>query len=931
MKKPYAIIVSCLKGFLILLLGLYSFICAAQTGQRIYFSSITSSVNTGQDYSPWLNDNVDSLVQDVWQNNFIWVDLTLKLTQHSIINSFSFYDYEGVFTDAPDSIYALNGTTKTFLGTFTGPNYMVFDGFTLTTPVEADAIIIHKYSNNIPQKVDIFGTPDGPPVAATPDTAATAPDTTAAPAVTDSTLVKIPIDTTRWYQLNNVSNGLGALFDGNLTAQVNTGYGKLISNFDAYYPVAPGEKIDLYKIRFFSYEGSLGAYPMTVAVIDSTGTRTNIATFVGGVYNSWVGPYPGDTTLMLTQPVKNVKYIVINSWYGYPTEMELYGHYTAGADTTPVVKKSYPLNQYFGVNAFEWNFEDPNNPLVVSTTLLNMVKSFTQVRHYMDWEKLESNQGEYTFNPVHSGGWNYDAIYKACKNDKIAVLADLKTLPDWLVATYPADQQDSENVPVPYGSDFTDPNSYILQAKVAFQYVARYGGNTAVSSSLLSVDTTIRWTDDPENTVQKGLGLIKYIECDNERDKWWKGRKAYQTSYEYAANLSAFYDGNKNTMGPGVGVKNADPNIQVVMGGLASADPSYVHGMIEWCKQHRGYNADGSVNLCWDIINYHFYSNDATPEGTPTTGVAPELSGTMKTAQAFLTMAHQYAGDMPVWVTESGYDHNQASTQRAPFIGSKTALTVEADWILRTSLLYARAGIQRTFFYEMYDDNAANPTQYSSSGLINDNATRRTAAVYLYEVNQQFGNYSYLKSLNSNPVVDQYQLNSQPMYVLYVPDQVGRTASYSLDMGSADSAAIYNPLLNESYMTCTKVKLTGGKLTVNVTETPTFIVPYGTAVATLQSTALHIDTNTAFDNSIKLYPNPSVKYVTVAFNNKNLNNVTIKVSDVNMGKVYQTYTAPKSSDAFSQTLDITNVPMGVYIVQVMQGSQATTRKVIKTF
>ena len=46
-------------------------------------------------------------------------------------------------------------------------------------------------------------------------------------------------------------------------------------------------------------------------------------------------------------------------------------------------------------------------------------------------------------------------------------------------------------------------------------------------------------------TREIGLNLIKYVECENERDKWWKGRRAYQTLAEYAANLSAFYDGHK--------------------------------------------------------------------------------------------------------------------------------------------------------------------------------------------------------------------------------------------------------------------------------------------------------------------------------------------------------------------------------------------------
>src|SRR5207244_8269143 len=136
------------------------------------------------------------------------------------------------------------------------------------------------------------------------------------------------------------------------------------------------------------------------------------------------------------------------------------------------------------------------------------------------------------------------------------------------------------------------------QAKLGFQFAARYGNNPYVSSTLLSVNTATRWAGDPANAIRKGLNLVKYVECDNERDKWWKGRKAYQTGREYAANLSAFYDGNKQKLGAAIGVKNADPNMQVVTGGLASANTDYIRGMIDWCKEFRGYKSNGAVNLC---------------------------------------------------------------------------------------------------------------------------------------------------------------------------------------------------------------------------------------------------------------------------------------------------------------------------------------------
>ena len=912
-----------LSRAIVLLLCLYSLNSLAQTEQRIRFTSISSSINTGQDYTPWLNDDTTSLVQDVWQNNFIWVDLTLPLTQRSTITRLSFYDYTGVFTDAPDSIYAIDGSKKTLLCTFTGPGYMVWDDYPLDSGIEATALLIHKYSNNIPQKVDIFGYPDS----------ATTPPVTAP---VDTNIVQIPIDTTRWYQLNDVSNGLGGLFDGNLTNTVNVGYGLLIPNFDAYYPVLPGEHIDLTAIKFYNYEGGLGPYPLTVSVIDSTGTRTQIATYNGGGYMTWDGPTPGSPGFNLTTPMNNVKYIVITAWYQYPTEVQFFGRYTPPPAQTPVVPKAYPLSQYLGINGFEWDFENGNTPLVITPTMLTAMESFTGFRHYMDWNKLESTQGEYTFNPVHSGGWNYDAIYAACKANNIFVLADLKTQPAWMTATYPANMQDSENVPVLYGADFTDPNSYLLQAKVAFQYAARYGANGSVSSSLLSVDPSIRWTDDPPNQVEKGTALVHYIECDNERDKWWKGRIAYQTSYEYAANMSAFYDGNMNTMGPGVGVKNADPTMQVVMGGLASADPSYVHGMIEWCKQHRGYRSDGSVNVCWDIINYHFYSNNGVSGGVATTGVAPEKSNAMKTAQAFLAMSHQFAGDMPVWVTESGYDITSGSPQQAPPIGSKTSQMVQADWILRTALLYARAGIQRSFYYEAYDDNSASPVQYASSGLLNADFSTRPSANYLIQLNNTFGNYVYKQTLSSDPLVDEYQDSAKIMYALTIPDQVGRTGTYNLSLGGADSAYIYTPSPTGNAMTFSAVKLTNGALTVNVTETPTFVRPVGNVTLPISPGNPYLgdglaqkDSTNSAAAAISIYPNPTAKYITVAFSNSNLGNVTIKVMDAGIGKAYINNTYQKYGAAFSQMIDIGSLPRGVCLVQIIQGSKVIVKKVVK--
>jgi hypothetical protein len=745
---------------------------------------------------------------------------------------------------------------------------------------------------------------------------------------------KIPIDAKRWYQLNNVSNGLQGLFDGVTDVNVETGWGKVLPRYDAYYPLLDGESMMLESLRFYDFTGTCTDNPMTLSIITDQWQRIPIATFTGEQYAAWVGPYPnrsttGNTQFKLDQPISNARYLVINTYGAFPTEIELYGSYTPSNQVvTPAPAKAVKLRDMLGVNAYEWNFEDGNTPWQINEAKMNVVKSFTGIRHYMDWNKLESNPGDFSYNPTLSGGWNYDAIYERCKAEGIEVLACLKTIPDWMVATYPEDQRDSENTPVRFGKDFSDPNSYLEQAKAGFQYMARYGSNPNVNPALLSVNSTPRWTGDTPNTIKVGLGLIKYIECDNERDKWWKGRKAYQTAREYAANLSAFYDGHKNTMGPGVGVKNADQNVKVVIGGLASASSGadYLKGMIDWCKEFRGYKADGTVNLCWDIINYHMYSDNtsSSQSGNSTRGAAPEVTPINRIADDFRQTAHRQSYDMPVWITEAGYDVNQGSPLRAIPIGNKSALETQGDWILRTALFYARQGIEKLFFYQLYDDNTGGG-MFGTSGLANgDNLTRRPAADYLYQTNKLFGDYVYKETLARDPFVDRYEKAGSSAYVLVVPDEVGRIASYTLDLGNATQARIYRPKVGSNDMDMQVVNTNQGKVQLTVTETPMFVMagaPNARVAAVAEVKSL--------DEAIRVYPNPTANLVTIQATRASAEPISVNVLSIGMRHVQRPTQITETAGHFSGQIDLTHLPAGTYLLEVKQGGERVVRKVVK--
>lgn len=1115
--------------------------------------SITSDHPTGQDYTSWLNDDLNDLVANVWSpENLKYVDVVLRLRVTRTISQISLYDFEGTFDKNPAYIYALNSSERTLLGTFTSESYKRFVDLQLKTPVIADALVIHKYGNNIPQKVQIWGTPVTPGITYRPvpgkieaesfssmsgvDTEPTRdmdggqgvgwidtgdwmeyqlnvakpgsyllkfrvaiPYTTAAleirsdkqplhdvvtlpkssgwqnwstvtvpvqlvsgnqsfrltavhgnwnfnwfevveqdgssnppadkiqsvisfaplpekltgdapfalvasgnnqvtpitfrstnpsvisvahdgatwkarvtgagtayiiasqegsahytPArsVTRTQVVngpvtlerKIPINPVHWYQLNNVGDattkttGLRQLTDSLVDQAVFMGWSKLLPNYDSYYQFRNLSGVRISRIRFYDGEGSFPDKPFRLyARASVTSQPVLLATFTGEKYAEWV-------EFRLPSPVL-AEYLVVNSWSGFPTEMELYGDFTPTPLPVLAPRKAVQLKDMFGVNSFVWDFMqneiEKSEHHKIYEPKMALMQAFSQYRDYVDWGKIEPTEGIYTFDHTQDGGWNYDVMYQRLKAEGKEVVACLKTVPDWfLQKNYPADQRDNENVPASYWSNRMDPASYSAQARAAFQFAARYGSTKVDMRLLAGVKTGVVWPTDPASpvmTVKTGLNYIRYMECDNERDKWWKGRKAYQTGYEYAANLSAFYDGHKGSLGEGTGVKNADPHMQVVIGGIASTETDYIRAIIDWCKEFRGYKADGMVDLCFDVINYHMYANDvqSSQNGYPTRGAAPEVSGAGEAADAFVALAREHG--VAVWITETGYDINPNSPIRAVPIGSKSTLEVQADWILRTALLNARHGIARTFFYQTYDEHIDSWVQFASSGLL-DNSTwkRKPAADYLFQVSKLLGAYAYKETISSAPLVDRYEHQGQPAYALVVPDETGKTIPYSLDLGSADSAIIYTPQAGSDAMKQEPVALTSGKLTFTVTETPVFVIPLSgdrEITGTHQRAGLikAEPVNEAKNNKrnfLKVFPNPAGDFVNILFESKESSDVEVELYDVS-GQVHQRFVQPKREGLFSARLDLRGLNYGHYFIMVKQENIVLTEKVIK--
>jgi len=324
---------------------------------------------------------------------------------------------------------------------------------------------------------------------------------------------------------------------------------------------------------------------------------------------------------------------------------------TTGNPTPPPPPKPRQLplfKDFIGTNGF--NDDDPNKLAAVGV-----------VREYQTWGWSEGNgqpgyvgypHSKNEFDPDGYAGppFRFDTFYRACKNVSVKVhQCMMRTAPyihkntpneeDWKPLT--VEQMNTPGVS-------TNPLSYAPHGDHAWQLAARYG-RTRVDVGLLKLG------DNQNKTT--GADLLEYIEFWNEQDKWWLGREAYFSPYEYAAMLSADYDGHAGIMGNTIGVKNADPTMKVVMGGIAQLNLDWVKSLRIWSLYNR---KDGKFPA--EAINFHHYSNDVGGQGgTATTGISPEDDHLKERVQAIVQWRNIYLPGVEVWFSGLFFSMNEPS------------------------------------------------------------------------------------------------------------------------------------------------------------------------------------------------------------------------------------------------------------------------------
>lgn len=469
-----------------------------------------------------------------------------------------------------------------------------------------------------------------------------------------------------------------------------------------------------------------------------------------------------------------------------------------------VAKTAYPLfGKFMGVNAF---VDDP----------IGLLSPFGTVREYHPWFSWNQQvKKQIVFSPTEQG-FNFDILYSNFKNAGILGIPVLQQSAKWLTGN-----DKSEAKPVPLGADTYNPASYLDHAQFIFQYAARYGGTKVDNARLVLAKNQER---------KSGLNTLQYFENWNEQDKWWKGKESYFSPYEYAAMSSADFDGHVGTMGKDVGIKNADQDAKLVIGGLADPNIDYIKALKFWCDHNR------NGQFIWSVINIHYYCNDGGGQFQSFNGISPEQDNLREKLAVFTDYRNKYLPGVELWLSEFGYDVKDDSKQRVHPIGSMNAEQVQAAWLVRSFLAISAAGIDKAHQYMIRDTDGSGT--YASSGLYywkKDNGKKeaqlRPAWYYLSTLQRLLGSYRFeneIASGNKNVRIYAFVSPSNPskkVFALWCTTSEDlKVNAFSFPLGNSSGNVFQISLADKKGGgAIQKLAIADGNLQLDVSEVPVFV------------------------------------------------------------------------------------------------------------
>jgi hypothetical protein len=480
-----------------------------------------------------------------------------------------------------------------------------------------------------------------------------------------------------------------------------------------------------------------------------------------------------------------------------------------GATSSPdggVVPQGTIIGSFMGVNA-------------LITDALADLAPIGVVREYHNWGWLGNNYNDSAYpNTLYTPNlpdfsWDWDGFFSGLKAMGSSGFPAVQGKASWV---------SNGAIPPAEGSP-TAAASYVAHGDTMFQIAARWG-STKVADALLKLESN--------QTRSSGLGTVQYFEDFNEQDN-----ASGFTGDVFAAMASADYDGDEGRLGKTIGVKNADPNAKLVMGGLSGrygSGNTWVDSITKFLDAGRTWSTAHRTDKTFpaDVVNVHYYSFGP---GAPAPALSPEADGVQAKLAAVVAYRDQYLPGKPVWWTEFGYDTYANSILHAPALGSNSAFVVQGQWLVRDLLAALAAGIDRATLFEL-DDTCTPPSsdcdvQFATSGILATGSMRKPAWYFLSAFRARLETQAYVGELASGQAdvkIARFEDTAGPggALVIWAPTSsaaVHKAYSLALPTGATSASAV---TLVDQKATGVETALTpaAGAVTLDVSETPTIVL-----------------------------------------------------------------------------------------------------------
>jgi serine/threonine-protein kinase ATR len=265
------------------------------------------------------------------------------------------------------------------------------------------------------------------------------------------------------------------------------------------------------------------------------------------------------------------------------------------------------------------------------------------------------------------------------------------------------------------------------------------------------------------------------------------------------------------------GLRAGDPKLKIVTAAVMAEAPDKYSKNLQLLKD---------LAPLFDVISVHSYS---LIEGWPTwRRVHPEHPDIpyLTTIRKVLAWRNQHAPDKEVWVTEFGYD---ASSQAPPpdgpmaqWVGASE--TEQAQWIVRSFLLFSALGLDRAYVYFYNDEDV--PGFHSASGLTRNFAPKPAywAMRHLYRT---LGSSRFHRVVSEKPgdlFIYEFHDPLQPETVIWVawsPTGSQHSAKRTLEIPGRVTNAERMSLTDAAEPV--EFTASAGRITVEISESPLYL------------------------------------------------------------------------------------------------------------